>query len=190
MTEIRHKALTARDLKVVGPGRVQAAFSVFGNLDLDGDVVVPGAIEDGTEIMVSAWMHGSWTPGVLPLGRGRIRTTASEAIVDATFFDTAAARDTLVVLRGLGDRCQWSFGFTILDSDFTTIDGGRVRLLHRLDVFEASPVLQGSNPLTHTVAVSGDESADEQLAREYARFAAGEFDRQMAAEMADIRAGL
>ena len=65
MTEVRHKALTAHDL-TVGPGRVTAAFSVFNHVDLDGEIVVPGAIEDGTEIMVSAWMHGSWTPGVLP----------------------------------------------------------------------------------------------------------------------------
>jgi len=85
MSEVRHKAIMPHALKV-SPGRVQAAFSVFNNIDAGGDVVAPGAIEDGTEIMVSAWMHGSWTPGVLPLGRGRIRTTASEAIVDATFF--------------------------------------------------------------------------------------------------------
>jgi len=69
------------------------------------------------------------------------------------------------------------------------IDGKRVQLLHSVDVTEASPVLLASNPRTRTLAVSGDESADEQLAREFARFAAGEFDRQIATEMADIRAG-
>jgi len=190
MTEIRHKALTAHDLKV-SPGRVQAAFSVFGNLDLDGDVVAPGAIEDGTEILVSSWNHGSWQPGVLPLGRGVIHTTDTEAIVSADIFDTDAGRDTLTVLRGLGGLCQWSFGFKVLEAEHVNIGGRRVQLLTALDVSEASPVLLASNPLTRTLAVSaGDESADEQLAREFARFAAGELDRQMATELADIRAGL
>jgi len=94
-----------------------------------------------------------------------------------------------VVLRGLGDRCQWSFGFRILEAEHVNIDGRRVQLLTALDVTEASPVLLGSNPLTHTVSVSaGDESADEALAREFARFVNGELDRQMAAELDAIRA--
>ncbi len=190
MSEVRHKAIMPHALKV-SPGRVQAAFSVFNNIDADGDVVAPGAIEDGTGILISSWNHGSWAPGVLPLGRGTIRTDETEATVDATFFDTAAARDTLTVLQGLGDRCQWSFGFRILEAEHVNVDGGkRVQLLTALDVFEASPVLLGSNPLTRTVSVSGDDSADEALAREYARFAAGELDRQIAAELADIRAAL
>ena len=37
-------------------------------------------------------------------------------------------------------------------------------------------MLLASNPRTRTLAVSGDDSADETLAREYARFAAGEFE--------------
>jgi len=189
MNEVRHKALVPHALKL-SPGRVEAAFSVFGNVDADGDVVAPGAIEDGTGILISSWNHGSWAPGVLPLGRGTIRTDESEATVDATFFDTAAARDTLTVLKGLGDRCQWSFGFRILDAEHVDVGGQRVQLLTALDVFEASPVLLGSNPLTRTVSVSGGDSADEALAREFARFAASELDRQIASELADIRAEL
>jgi len=189
MNEVRHKALVPHGLKV-SPGRVQAAFSVFNNIDADGDVVAPGAIEDGTGILISSWNHGSWAPGVLPLGRGTIRTDETEATVDATFFDTAAARDTLIVLQGLGGRCHWSFGFRVLEAEHVDVGGRRVQLLTALDVFEASPVLLGSNPLTRTLAVSGDDSADDALAREYARFTAGELDRQIAAELADIRAGL
>ncbi|MDQ3276023.1 MAG: HK97 family phage prohead protease [Actinomycetota bacterium] len=152
---------------------------------------MPGAIEDGTEILISTWNHGSWQPGALPLGRGRIHTTDTEAIVSADIFDTDAGRDTLTVLRGLDGLCKWSFGFRIVDSEYVTIDGRRVQLLTALDVTEASPVLLASNPLTRTLAVSaGDESADETLAREYARFAAGELARQIATELDDIRAGL
>jgi len=176
-------------LKVAG-GHVEAVFSVFGNVDLDNDIVMPGAVADGSGIIVSAWNHASWQPGILPLGRGVIRTSDAGATVSADFFNTSAANDTLEVLRGLGEMCQWSFGFRINEAEHVTVDGKRVQLLHSVDVFEASPVLQGSNPSTRTVSVSGDDSADEQLAREFARFAAGELDRQIATEMADIRAGL
>jgi hypothetical protein len=190
MIEIKKKAfITPVGLKVAG-AHVEAVFSAFGNVDLDGDVVAAGAIEPG-EIIVSAWNHASWQPGILPLGRGWIHTTDTEAIVSADIFDTDAGRDTLTVLRGLGGLCKWSFGFRINDSEYvTTIDGKRVQLLHSVDVFEASPVLLASNPATRTVSVSGGDSTDEQLAREFARFAAGELDRQMAAEMDAIRAGL
>ncbi|MDQ3275933.1 MAG: HK97 family phage prohead protease [Actinomycetota bacterium] len=191
MTEVvQHKTLRPVGLKVAG-GHVEAVFSAFGNVDLDDDIVMPGAVEDGIQIVVSAWNHASWQPGILPLGRGVIRTSDAEATVLADFFSTSAASDTLEVLRGLGEMCQWSFGFRILEAEHVNVDGGkRVQLLHRLDVTEASPVLLGSNPLTHTVSVSGGDSADEALAREYARFTAGELDRQMAAEMDAIRAGL
>ena len=187
---VQHKTLRPVGLKVAG-GHVEAVFSVFGNVDFDGDIVMAGAVADGTEIVVSAWNHASWQPGVLPLGRGVIRTSDAAATVVSDFFNTSAANDTLEVLRGLGEMCQWSFGFRIIDAEHVNVDGGkRVQLLHQLDVTEASPVLLGSNPLTRTVSVSGGDSADEALAREYARFAASELDRQIAAELDAIRAGM
>ena len=189
MTEVLNKTFRPVGLKVAG-GHVEAVFSVYGNIDSDSDIVMAGAVADGAEIIVSAWNHASWQPGILPLGRGVIRTNDAEATVSADFFNTSAANDTLEVLRGLGGLCQWSFGFRVLDSELVNIVGKRVQLLNSVDVSEVSPVLLASNPLTRTLAVSaGEESADEQLAREYARFAAGGFDRQMAAEMDDIRAG-
>jgi len=175
MTEIKQKTFTPGELKVAGD-HVEAVFSVYGNVDLDGDVVAAGAIEPG-EIIVSAWNHASWQPGILPLGRGVIHTSDAEATVSADFFNTNAANDTLEVLRGLGEMCQWSFGFRVLDSEYVTLDGKRVQLLTALDVTEASPVLLASNPLTRTLAVSaGDDETADEVAREYARFAADEFE--------------
>jgi len=106
-----------------------------------------------------------------------IHTSDAEATVSADFFNTNAANDTLEVLRGLGEMCQWSFGFRVLDSEYVTLDGKRVQLLTALDVTEASPVLLASNPLTRTLAVSaGDDETADEVAREYARFAADEFE--------------
>jgi hypothetical protein len=50
---------------------------------------------------------------------------------------------------------EWSYGFDVLDYDFTTIDGQRVRVLKKLKVYEVSPVLLGAGIGTRTVTVKG-----------------------------------
>jgi hypothetical protein len=183
------KTFTPSGLKFGTAGRVEAAFSVFGNVDGDGDIVMPGAIPDGAEIAISAFNHASWQPGILPIGKGRVRTTPDAAIVEADFFDTAAARDTLTVLKGLDSMSRWSFGFDILDFSDVTSQGRRVRLLTKLRVHEASPVLRPSNEMTRTLSVSmaGDEDPAEAEARAQASFVRLGFERAMAAEAAGIR---
>jgi hypothetical protein len=185
------KTFTPTGLKFGAAGHVEAAFSVYGNVDGDGDIVMPSAIEDGAEIAISAFNHASWHPGILPIGKGRVRTTLDAAIVDAEFFDTAAARDTLTVLKGLGGMSRWSFGFDILEYQDVTSDNRRVRLLNRLHVHEASPVLRPSNELTRTlsVAMAGEEDADA-VAQAEATVTRIAFERALAAEAAAVRDAL
>jgi hypothetical protein len=89
------KTFTPTGFKFGGAGLVEAAFSVFGNVDSDGEIVMPGAIENGADIMISAWGHASWQPGILPIGRGTVHTTHEKDIVTAEFFDIPAAKDTI-----------------------------------------------------------------------------------------------
>ncbi len=92
------------------------------------------------------------------------------------------------MLAGLGERCQWSFGYEILDSEHTTVAGKNVQLLTGLHVTEASPVLRGANPATRTLAVSGDVA--DVAAREYGRYVEAGLIRQLAGELATIREGI
>jgi hypothetical protein len=146
---------------------------------------MPGAIDDGAEIAISAFNHGSWHPGVLPIGKGRVRTTRDAAIVQADFSDTAAGRDTLVVLKSLGPISRWSFGFDVRDFDDVVADGRRVRLLTKLRVHEASPVLRPSNEATRTLSVAMDGENDPEVAAAIAtaRAVQAEFDRALIAEL-------
>lgn len=145
---------TLRDLEIKNEdrGEVAAVFSTFNVIDHDGDVTVPGAFTDGQKVRISAYNHGSWG-SALPVGKGTIRSTDREAILDGRFFmDTTSGRETFQVVKELDDLGEWSYGFDIVDSEPGDFDGQRVRYLRRLDVHEVSPVLLGAGIGTRTLA--------------------------------------
>lgn len=75
-------------------GQAEAVFSTFGVIDKDGDVTIKGAFTDGQAVVISAYGHGSWD-GRLPVGKGVIRQTDTEAICDMEFFlNTTDGADT------------------------------------------------------------------------------------------------
>src|SRR3989304_4593247 len=63
------------EIKDDATGAVQAAFSVFNTIDSDGDVVKPGAFEDGQEVPM-VWSH-QWDK---PVGRGVVKVGRKQAI--------------------------------------------------------------------------------------------------------------
>lgn len=148
-------------IKDAAKGEVEAVFSTFNVIDKDGDVTPPDAIQDGAPIVVSAYGHQSWS-GQLPVGKGVIRTTKSEAIADMQFFmDTTHGVDAFntvaeLAKSGLG---EWSYGFDILDAAPGVFDGQDVRFLNAVKVHEVSPVMQGAGVNTRTLAT---KSAKEQ----------------------------
>ena len=148
-----HKSLSRVEIKSEDRGEFSAVFSTFNVLDSDGDVTVPGAFEDGAEVLISSYGHTSWQ-GALPVGKGTIRQTKSEAICDGTFFmDTTHGRDTFQVVKALGGSQQWSYGFDVLDAEPGQFDGRKAQFLKRLKVHEVSPVLIGAGVNTRTLAV-------------------------------------
>ncbi len=150
---IQHKTLNHVEIKSADRGEVSAVFSTFDVRDLDGDVVLREAIDDGAEVVISGYGHTSWG-GALPVGKGRIRVTESEAVMDGQFFlDTTAGRDTFAVIKELGGGQQWSYGYDVLDSGPGKFDGREVKFLKRLKVHEVSPVLVGAGVNTRTLAV-------------------------------------
>lgn len=147
-----HKCLHSIEIKSADKGLVSAVFSTANVIDSDGDVTLPGAFTDGAEVVVSGYQHTSWS-GALPVGKGTIRTTPTEAILDAQFFmDTAAGRDTFAVVKALGPAQQWSYGYDVLNSDQGTFQGRDVRFLKQLKVHEVSPVLVGAGVNTRTLS--------------------------------------
>lgn len=142
-------------IKDAAKGEVSAVFSTFNVVDKDGDVTLPGAFKDGQEVLISAYGHTSWS-GALPVGKGTIRQTATEAIFDGKFFmDTVQGRETFSVIKALGSKGEWSYGFDIVKSSPGRHENRDVRFLEEMDVHEVSPVLLGAGVNTRTLATKG-----------------------------------
>jgi len=146
------KSLHRVEVKDADRGEVTAVFATLGVKDSDGDVTLPGAFEDGAEVVISAYGHTSWQ-GLLPVGKGTIREVGDEAILSSQFFmDTQAGKDTFTVVKNLGARGEWSYGFDPVKYSFGEHDGEQVRFLESVKVFEVSPVLLGAGVGTRTLA--------------------------------------
>lgn len=153
------KHLSCVEIKSADKGQVSAVFATFNVVDKDGDVTVPGAFEDGAEVIISSYGHTSWS-GALPVGKGRIRVMADEAVLEGQFFlDTTAGRDTFEVVKQLGARQEWSYGFDVLDAEDGIVDGRNVQILKKLLTHEVSPVLRGAGVNTRTLAVKAQKEA-------------------------------
>lgn len=154
-----HKALTSVEIKDADAGTVQAVFARFNVVDLDNDVTLPGAFEEGAKVRISAYGHKTWD-GALPVGRGVIRVTDEEAFLDGQFFlKTTQGRDTFETLKELTDLQEWSYGYDTLDSEPGQFKGQQVRFLKKQKVIEVSPVLQGAGIGTRTLAMKAIEPA-------------------------------
>lgn len=157
------KALAGVEIKNADKGEVQAVFATFDVVDKDGDVTLSGAFEEGAPVRISAYGHTSWG-GALPVGKGTIRTTQKEAILDGTFFlNTTAGRDTFEVVKQLGaDGIQeWSYGFDIDGPEGASWgkfeDRDHVQFLKKLKVHEVSPVLLGAGVDTRVLATKSHQ---------------------------------
>jgi len=146
------------DIKTIDEveGKVEAVFSVFNEIDSDGDVVMPDSIKSGygENGVAMVWAH-DWKN---PIGRGEIVSDDSKAVFKGQFImDTQAGRDAFNTVKAMGDLQQWSFGYEVLDSENGSFqkDGQntQARFLNDLKVWEVSPVLVGANQNTFTVGV-------------------------------------
>lgn len=152
------KSFTNVEVKSASKGTVSAVFSTFNVIDHDGDVTLPSAITNGAAVVISAYGHGSHQ-GALPVGKGLIRTTSTEAILEGQFFlQTSAGRETFEVVKELGELAEWSYSLHDVVAK-TGEWGGRVaQILHSIRVKEVSPVLIGAGISTRTLAAKSATS--------------------------------
>jgi HK97 family phage prohead protease len=154
---VSHKAFTGIEIKSADLGEVTACFSTFNVIDSDMDVTLPGAFEDGAEVVISAYGHKSWS-GALPVGKGIIRTTKTQALLEGTFFlDTDGGKDTFAVVKQLGTLGQWSYGYQPVKFSYGEFEGQQVRFLEQQKVDEVSPVLVGAGVNTRTIGAKAFE---------------------------------
>ena len=155
-------------------GQVEAVFSVFNNVDSDGDVVVPGAVKSGfKDTQVPMVFAHKWDQ---PIGKGSIVQDDDKAVFKGSFFmETEAGKEAYNLVKSMGDLQQWSFGFRVDDSEVAPFkksdepgDEYDVRYLKELTVYEVSPVLVGANQETYTLAIkSGEDTIYEKTEEKY-----------------------
>ena len=156
------KQMSGIVVKAADKGQVTAIFSRFNEIDKDGDVTLPGAIQDGAEVVISAYGHRSHD-GMLPVGKGVIRTTETEAVLHGQFFmDTTAGRETFEVVKQLGPLGEWSYSLHNVKASRGQFDGKDVQFLESIFVKEVSPVLIGAGVNTRTVGVKAHRPDQEE----------------------------
>ncbi len=152
---MNHKSSIRAQVKDADLGQVQVVFATLDVVDADGDVTRPGAFTDGQQVRISAYGHASWG-GALPVGKGVIHEVDGEAVMDGQFFmDTVAGRDHFLVVKGLGELQEWSYGFDVTKAGYGQHDGRDVRFLEGLTTHEVSPVLLGAGVGTRTIGAKG-----------------------------------
>jgi uncharacterized protein len=145
-------------------GQFQGLASVYGNVDLGGDVVVAGAFQKtladrGGEVPI-LWQHDLKSP----IGLGKLTDTASGLAIEGQLIlaDVPKAREAYSllkakVLRGL------SIGYESVKSDVK--DG--IRFLRELKLYEVSLVTVAMNELAQVAAVKAN---DDDLERHFRQF--------------------
>jgi HK97 family phage prohead protease len=144
-------------------GEVTALVSVFNNVDLAGDRIVPGAfakslarIAQNGKALPFVWSH-QWNDPHAYIGKVvEARETAQGLEVRAALFDTPTAQHIKTLLAE-GVVTEFSFAFDILDS--RKGKDGVIELLE-LNILEAGPTLKGANPATQLVDVRSALSLD------------------------------
>lgn len=159
------KSLSGVVVKDAEKGTVEAVFSTFNVKDSDGDVTLPGAIEDGMKVVISAYGHRSHM-GELPVGKGIIAVTDNEAVLKGQFFlNTTAGRDTFAVVKELGEQQEWSYSLHDVTSHKGLHNGEEVNFLERIGLIkEVSPVLLGAGINTRTLSAKGTDALRDQIA--------------------------
>lgn len=139
-------------------GSFTARIATLNVIDKDGDMTLPGAFKNGVEVLVSAYMHGSWMGG-LPVGKAVIHEEGDDVLAEGEFnLKTETGREHYEAVKFSGKLQEWSYGFKVDESGEKEIDDQKVRLLKKVTPFEISPVLLGAGVGTATLAIKNDKA--------------------------------
>lgn len=147
----------------VETGVVTGYFSQFNSIDLDGDVIMPGAFtktiaERGPDSskpeIAYLWQHDTYRP----LGKLMVlREDNFGLYFEAKMSDTTYGKDALKLYRD-GVITQHSIGYQVIKSQENTDMGEEVDAIYEVKLWEGSAVTFGANPNT---PFTGFKSAEE-----------------------------
>lgn len=127
--------------------------SVFGNVDLGGDIVMPGAFKRSLESHQKSgtrpqmfWMHN---PEKIPGKWLEVSEDKRGLKVRGKLFDTPLGNEIYTLMKE-GAISTMSIGYQPVERDY---DKEGNRLLKRVDLWEVSPVSLAMNPLAQIAHV-------------------------------------
>lgn len=159
-------------------GICRAIFAVTGVVDEVADLITPGAFAHtlATRPVKTVWHHAwtdpigvvleiaEWRPGDPRFAAIPNWPAEAGALVATIQFNlrTQRGRDVYEQVRQWHEHgeAQFSIGYRVPPSGATKRSDG-VRVIHKLDLYEVSPVLHGAHPMTRSLEVKADASAME-----------------------------
>jgi len=158
---------TIKDLDVA-TGIVTGYFSQFNTIDLDGDVIMPGAFtktiaERGPDSskpeIAYLWQHDTCKP----LGKLMVlREDNFGLYFEAKMSDTTWGEDALKLYRD-GVITQHSIGYQVIKAVETTIDMEEVEQIFEVKLWEGSAVTFGANPNTPFTGFKSVEEREDRI---------------------------
>ncbi|MFD7334918.1 2'-5' RNA ligase family protein [Streptomyces violascens] len=154
-------------------GICRAIFAVTGVVDDVADLIVPGAFAHtlATRPVKTVWHHEwqqpigvvldieEWQPGDARFAEIPNWPAAAGALVATIQFNlrTSKGRDVYEQVRQWHEhgQAQFSIGYRVPVAGATKRADG-VRVIHKLDLYEVSPVLHGAHPMTRSLEVKAD----------------------------------
>jgi len=158
---------TIKDLDVA-TGIVTGYFSQFNSIDLDGDVIMPGAFtktiaERGPDSskpeIAYLWQHET----TKPLGKLMVlREDNFGLYFEAKMTDTTWGQDALKLYRD-GVITQHSIGYQVIKSIETQTEGEEVEQIFEVKLWEGSAVTFGANPNTPFTGFKSVEEREDRI---------------------------
>ena len=145
--QIRTKSVT---VKADDDSRtVTARFATLGVVDMDGDIIEPGAIGE-QDVFMGAYNHDF---AMLPPGMGATYETEDEALFRGEFFDTWSGDEHYKTIKAAGGQMDWSFRFFVEEGGFETRAGEDYYVIRKARVTHVAPVESGAGINTGTLDV-------------------------------------
>ena len=173
-----------------GPHTFTAFATTFGNIDLDGDVIMPGAVDEA----IRKTLFGGKFPKILkdhdrtqrPAVMTSMIANDKGVLIEGKFLDTQLGQDTFIEVRD-GAISDMSIGFFIPQGGGEMV--GREFIISKLDFKEVSFVTFPANEEANIISVKNRTSYQKpNTIREFEKFLrdAGDFSKKEATTIASI----
>lgn len=150
MNTIEHKSFAFEVKELDSDGRIEGYGSIFGNVDLGGDIVMPGAFAKSCDQMRQSgrklkmlWQHDP----TQPIG---VWDTAAEdskglRVQGRILSEVARGKEAIALLKA-GAISGLSMGYKTTDADYRDTERGTLREIKEAELWETSLVTFPMNP--------------------------------------------